>query len=75
MCVVPAKAQGCPGKLEISQLVVPAKAGTHTALPQNEPLLHAHVTGGMGPRFRGDDKESLSLDAGEEMLDAGKSAA
>jgi len=28
----------------------------------------------MGPRFRGDDKESLSLDAGKERSDTGKSA-
>jgi hypothetical protein len=34
-----------------------AKAGTHTARPQNGLLLRPHVAGEMGSRFRGDDKK------------------
>ena len=48
----------CGENSELSQFVVPAKAGTHAAPPQNGPWQQSHVAGDMGPRFRGDDKRS-----------------
>jgi hypothetical protein len=72
--LLPRLLQGCPGNSKPSRLVVPAKAGTHTALPQNRPLRRTHVAGGTGPRFRGDDKEIPSLDSGTQMPDPRESA-
>jgi hypothetical protein len=40
------------------QPVVPAKAGTHAALPLHAGLQGSFVDGDMGPRFRGDDNGS-----------------
>ncbi len=84
----PRKRRAVRGNSQVPQaLSSPTKAGTHTALPQNGPSRRAHVAAAtqercrrsalaerLGPRFRGDDKEILSLGAGIQMLDTSKSA-
>jgi hypothetical protein len=61
------------GNATISKFVVPAKAGTHAAVPRNASSRLTHVGGGMGPRFRGDDKENPSLYTGQKTSDPAKS--